>query len=609
MATLQLGSRDVRDAPPAEGGLLARIRTSRPVQAVLAAGALILVLLVAGVAALLVELRAREIEDARRSLLNLNALLAESTSRTLENVDLVLQSVIDEMRENEIASPAALARLKTVRGFHDALRSRVSGLPQLDALSVVDRNGHVVSYSRGFPTPEIDLSEREHFRRLRDRAEEEPLVSEPVQNLATGRWTIYLARRIVAPGGTFLGAVYAGIDLDYFERSWGRLLLNRSTSISLWRLDGMPLVRVPQIGEIGRRLDAPGLSGLTKSSPPAVFETESVFDRKPRIVSSHVVQNFPLVTVVARKRDEILKQTRQEIVVLLLGGALLAAAAMAVTAALMRQFWAYEAVAQAERERAVAVADLGELQDQLRQSQKLEVIGQLSSGIAHDFNNLLTVVIGNLDRLTRRFGREDPNLTRYVDGARSGAERAAALSRRLLAFSRRQPLEARRLDLNEVATGLTDLLQQALGKKAVLELALDQQPLFVVADRGGLESALLNLVVNARDAMADGGKVTIASHGAEADGARPGGICLSVSDTGSGMTPEVAKRAFEPFFTTKEAGIGTGLGLAQVADFVRQAEGTVAIDTALGHGCRITLCLPPAPEPGSSPPADTKRPA
>ena len=604
MATLQLGSGQNRDASiPAGNGPMARIRASRPVQVVLAVGTLVLVLLAAGVVALLLELRAREIQDARRGLLNLNALLAESTSRTLENVDLVLQSVLDEMKENDVASANALARMKGARTFQEALRSRASGLPQLEALSVVDRNGRLVSYSRGFPTPEIDLSDREHFQRMRDGPGEEPLVSEPVQNRATGAWTVYLARRIAAPNGTFLGVVYAGINLDYFERSWGRLSLGRGASISLWRLDGVLLVRFPNVGDVGRRFDAPGFRGLTKDTPPAVFETDSILDAKPKVVARHVVQNFPVATVLARRRSDILRQARQETIALLLAGTLLAAAALTVTAALIRQFWAYEAVARAERERAVAVADLGQLEDQLRQSQKLEVIGQLASGVAHDFNNLLTVVIGNLDRLTRRYGREDPDLARYVDGARSGAERAATLSRRLLAFSRRQPLEPSRLDLNEVVGSLTDLLQQALGKRAVLELALHEGLPSIVADRGGLESALLNLVVNARDAMADGGTVTIASHGTGPDAAERS-VCLTVSDTGTGMTPEVARRAFEPFFTTKEPGVGTGLGLAQVADFVRQSGGTVAIDGGLSQGCRVTLCLPAAPVRGPSDPEE-----
>ena len=614
MATLNLGSRPPAVASdPIRLGLLARIRASRPVQVVLAIGTLVLILLMAGTLAVLLELRAREIDDARRSLLNLNALLAESTGRTLENVDLVLQSVLDEMKDNDVNSAAAVGRLKTSKPFHEALKSRVSGLPQLEALSVVDKAGRLVSYSRGFPIPDIDLSDREHFKDMGGRSTLDTYVSAPVQNRATNAWSVYLAKRITAGDGNFLGVVYAGIDLDYFEGIFARLALSRGSSVSLWRLDGTLLVRHPAIGEIGRRFDTPAFRDAGRASPPIVYETDSSILGKPTLVVRNVVQGFPLATVFARTRADILAQSRREIVALLIAAALLATAIVALTAALVRQFWIYEEIARVERERAAAIAGLGELEDQLRQSQKLEVIGQLASGVAHDFNNLLTVVIGNLDRLSRRSANGSPDLARYIDGARAGAERAAGLSQRLLAFSRRQPLEATRLELSDVTGRLSDLLQQSLGKRAVLELKLAPDLPSVHVDRGGLESALLNLVVNARDAMPNGGTVTITTH--RPYGQEPSNlVCVTVADTGTGMAPEVAERAFEPFFTTKEAGVGTGLGLAQVAGFVRENDGSVSIDTAPGQGCRITLCLPTvdraqAPDDAAAPSPDLKGPA
>ena len=593
MATLQLGSRQDEAAPEtAETGFLARIRASKPIQAVLAVATLVVLLLIAGVSILTVELREREIEDTRRSLLNLNALLAEGTSRTLENVDLVVQSTLQELRDLDISSVAALSRLRSSRSLHDSLKGRVSGLPQLEAISIVDHTGRLVSYSRDFPIPDIDLSDREHFQRLREIRGDETSVSEPVENRATGTWTVYLAKRILDPDGRFLGVVYGGISLDYFQRSFARLTLGRGASVSLWRLDGQLLVRHPPIGKVGHRYDTPAFRNLGRDAAPVVYETTSSIIGKPTIVARHVVDGFPVLTVVARARVDVLAQVREQETVLLIAGALLAGAVIALTTALLRQFWAYEAVARAENERAAAVADLGELEDQLRQSQKLEVIGQLASGVAHDFNNLLTVVIGNLDRLSRRFGEGNPDLERYVAGARSGAERAAGLSQRLLAFSRRQPLAPMRLDLNDIVENLTDLLQQSLGKRAVLETNLGRELPSVHVDRGGLESALLNLVVNARDAMQEGGRVTISTHAVPDSDGGAGVVCIAVSDTGSGMTPEVVARAFEPFFTTKEPGVGTGLGLAQVAGFVRDNGGTASIDTSAGQGCRVTLCLP-----------------
>jgi signal transduction histidine kinase len=594
MTRLQPGLRRTPEMrAPAGGNLFARIRTSRPVRMVLAAGALALLLIACAVAALLVEIRSREIKNARSSLLNLNALLAESTGRTLESVDLVLRDVLEQIP----ASAGEIARLKAEQGFRDTLKTRVSGLPQLDALSIVDAQGRLVSFSREFPIPEIDLSDREHFQDLKRLAVPEPYVSAPVQNRSTGAWTVYVARRILGADGRFLGAVYGGIDLGFFSRSYERLTLGRGTSISLWRLDGTLLVRHPPMAEIGRRFDSPAFRDLDPGSPPIVYDTEvSIGGGAPRIVARQVVHGFPVATAIARTRASVLQQSRQQVLALVVGGLLLGAAVVVVTGALARQFSAYEALARAERERAVAIEDLGALEDQLRQSQKLEVIGQLASGIAHDFNNLLTIVIGNLDRLIRRSGGE-PELLRQAERARAGAERAAGLSRRLLAFSRRQPVEPRLLALNDVVRGLTDLLQQTLGRKAVLELSLAEDLPPVHADLSGLESALLNLVVNARDALAGGGSVTISTHRARPGSADPPGcVCVTVADPGDGMSPEVARRAFEPFFTTKEPGVGTGLGLVQVAGFARESGGTVAIDTAIGQGCRITLCLPPSPD-------------
>lgn len=597
MATLQLGSRSAAEASGAgTASLASRIRASRPVRVVLGVGVLVIVLIVIGMLALLLQLRAREVEDARRSLLNLNTLLAESTGRTLESVDLVLQSVLEELRAAKVETAAGLADLKDQRSFYESLKGRVAGLPHLDAISIVDTNGRLVTYSRGFPVKDIELTDREHFQRMQNRETEEPYVSAPIQNRATGAWTVYLARRILSQDGAMIGIAYGGMDLAAFERSYSRLSLGRGASVSLWRLDGTLLVRYPPSTVVGQRFEGPGFRGVERGSPPMVFETTSQIDGRRRIVARNVVESFPVATIMTHTRAGVLHQAREQTFVLALATVLLLASVLAVTIALVRQFWAYEAVAKAERARAVAVEGLGELEDQLRQSQKLEVIGQLTSGIAHDFNNTLTVVIGNLDRLIRKFGRDDPNLVRYVDGARSGADRAAALSRRLLAFSRRQPLEPVRLDVREVVLGLEDLLQQALGRRALLQFDLATGLPAVFVDRSGLESALLNLVVNARDAMAEGGTVTIATGRPHEGGTdRADSVRVTVSDTGSGMSPDVLRRAFEPFFTTKEAGVGTGLGLAQVADFVRQNGGSVAIETAIGQGCRVTFCLPPAP--------------
>ena len=242
-------------------------------------------------------------------------------------------------------------------------------------------------------------------------------------------------------------------------------------------------------------------------------------------------------------------------------------------------------------------------EEALRQSQKMEAVGQLTGGIAHDFNNLLTGIVGSLDLMQTRLsqGRTD-RIGRYIEAAMASANRAAALTHRLLAFARRQPLVPKPVDANQLILSLEDLLRRTIGEAVELEIA-PPEPLWpTLCDPNQLESALLNLAINARDAMPDGGKLAIATANtivsatdtsSSALQLQPGDyVCITVTDTGTGMSAEVAARAFDPFFTTKPIGQGTGLGLSMIYGFARQSNGHVALDTAPGHGTSIRLCLP-----------------
>jgi hypothetical protein len=240
-------------------------------------------------------------------------------------------------------------------------------------------------------------------------------------------------------------------------------------------------------------------------------------------------------------------------------------------------------------------------EEALRQSQKMEAVGQLTGGIAHDFNNLLTGIVGSLDLLQIRLnqGRTD-NVARYIDAAMISANRAAALTHRLLAFARRQPLIPKGVDVNQLIVSLEDLLRRTIGETIDLKIVAADDLWCTLCDPNQLESALLNLAINARDAMPEGGKLAISTANARLDGvtadtpALPPGdyICIAVTDTGTGMSAEVAARAFDPFFTTKPIGQGTGLGLSMIYGFARQSNGHATIDSRLGEGTSIRLYLP-----------------
>ncbi|WP_061937936.1 PAS domain-containing protein [Aureimonas sp. AU22] len=238
------------------------------------------------------------------------------------------------------------------------------------------------------------------------------------------------------------------------------------------------------------------------------------------------------------------------------------------------------------------------VEEALRQSQKMEAIGQLTGGIAHDFNNMLAGVIGSLDLMRRRIESGDVEaLERYRVNAMQAAQRAATLTARLLAFGRRQSLDLKALDLNAVVQGMEDLLRRTLGENIAIRTVLAPEPLVARTDVSQLENSLLNLAINARDAMPEGGRLTITARAATATeasaAARAGPFAvLEVADTGSGMSQETLAKAFEPFFTTKPIGQGTGLGLSQIYGFARQSGGHVAIESREGEGTTIRLLLP-----------------
>jgi len=248
-------------------------------------------------------------------------------------------------------------------------------------------------------------------------------------------------------------------------------------------------------------------------------------------------------------------------------------------------------------------------ENQVRQMQKMEAVGQLTGGIAHDFNNMLAVVIGNLNMIQRRLAKGAAQgidaagaakITSFVESAVEGASRAAALTGRLLAFSRQQPLQPEPIEPNRLVAGMSDLLGRTLGEPITVETVLGAGLWRTLADPTQLESALVNLAVNGRDAMPDGGRLTIETANAYLDsdyaaseGAKPGQyVMIAVTDTGCGMTREIIERALEPFFTTKPVGKGTGLGLSQVYGFVKQSGGHLKIYSEPGQGTTAKIYLP-----------------
>jgi signal transduction histidine kinase len=272
---------------------------------------------------------------------------------------------------------------------------------------------------------------------------------------------------------------------------------------------------------------------------------------------------------------------------------------------------------QANEQLRQQIAERRQAEAALQQAQKMEVIGQMTGGVAHDFNNLLTAVLGNLELAIRRGA--DEGIRRYLEGATHAAQRGAKLTSQLLAFSRTQRLQTEPIDLNSIVTRMGELLFRTIGGTVRIETILENNLWRATADPSQIESVILNLAVNARDAMPNGGRLTISTtnvpreeRNKPAELAAGDYVAVCVSDTGTGMTDEVLRKAFEPFFTTKAVGSGTGLGLSQVYGIAKQTGGGVSITTKVGEGTMVTVYLPrtsarPVLQPSESPGAPLQR--
>jgi signal transduction histidine kinase len=260
-----------------------------------------------------------------------------------------------------------------------------------------------------------------------------------------------------------------------------------------------------------------------------------------------------------------------------------------------------EALAEANLLLEVQMEERAKAEEQLRQAQKMQALGQLTGGIAHDFNNLLTVIQGSADMLCRD-SLPEPKRLRFAQAIVQASASAAALTSQLLAFARRQPLKPEPLDLNSLVQGTRDLIDRTLGERIEVKTMLTFSPCNVLADKNQLEAAILNIAANARDAMLDSGRLTIATR-VVLEGDKPM-VALEIADTGTGMDQDTLEHIFEPFFTTKKTGKGTGLGLSQVYGFAQQSGGEVFATSELGRGTTFTLLLPCSETPEASTCAD-----
>jgi signal transduction histidine kinase/ActR/RegA family two-component response regulator len=579
-----------------------RSRLSKPMRSLLLFGSLAALMICILAAGVLWILRQNDIEDAKRELRTIDLLLVEEAERAMESVDLILKSVQQHLAADGVTSLATLEATRTGLDTHELLRSKIAGVPQIEALSLIGADGRLLNLSRLFPIPAINLADRDYFAALRDASADMPLLTRPVVSRISGKETMFLARRISSPSGEFLGIVLGTIDLAYFERRYQAIRGGNGVVVTLWHRDGIALARFPPLHP-GEKIEAPALSHAPRADDALTFLADRADDGPPRIVAMMAAGEFPLTVTISKTLDEVLADWRRKAILTLLASGF-AITAIALGAWLLgRQFATYEALRIALDERSEAIAAREAAEAQLRQAQKLEAIGQLTGGIAHDFNNLLTAILGNLELLQRHNEAKDPRVQRWSTNAIEAAKRGAALTARLLAFSRRQPLEPQAANVAHRLDSLTDLLARTLGESIEVTTTIEPSLWYPFVDLSGLDNAILNIALNARDAMDGRGRLAIEAKNRVFDAsmarAYPGiaegeYVWISIADTGRGIPQDVIDRVFEPFFTTKPPGQGTGLGLSQVYGFVKQSGGHIALISEMGRGTIVNMYLPRA---------------
>jgi two-component system, NtrC family, sensor kinase len=502
----------------------------------------------------------------------------ETIDRSISEITEIIRGIPDEGIKSR--EPA----------LHQRLKQLTASLPQVKSTWIFDAKGRALANSLVSPPPDIDFSDRDYFKahvaadvgtHIGDALTPRP----PYQGAAF----FGVSRRRSSEDGHFTGVIQASVLPEYFENFYARIGHDSGSFFALGLTDGMVLARFPaadrelrldRSGPIGRKLAANPRAGLITVTSPA--------DGLERRLGYHRLAEYPIYVAAGLETSAIRARWLSTMSQHLIFGL--------PATALLFLFLAL-ALRRTQNLHAEAAKRL-EAEEALKHGQRLEALGQLTGGVAHDFNNLLTVIRASVDLLRR------PHLTeerrqRYIEAISETVNRAAKLTAQLLAFARRQTLKPELFDVGENVQTLSEIIRTLTGASIEIVTRVPGGPCLVNADAGQFETALINMAVNARDAMGGEGRLTIAVRRvAEIPGPAPhpkrrdGYVAVSVEDTGSGIPQDQLGRIFEPFFTTKEVGQGTGLGLSQVFGFTKQSGGEVTVDTLPGKGSTFTLYLP-----------------
>lgn len=546
-----------------------------------------------------------DVDQSLREAVWTSGIAREHASRVFDTQQLVIERVIDLLKDMDDETVRA-----SEASLHDKLQSILSDLSKHLSIVVTDKAGLLLLSSSLYPVERsLDLSDREYFRALA-KAPMARVVSEVQTSRLDGHIFFGLARSRLDGEHHFNGVVNIAISPMLFTSFYNTLVKQDERTdggrvLAMIRDDGKPLVRYPRPppAQLAVPASNPFFAAVEHSPDHGTYRAKSLVgvDGPMRLYAYDRVQGYPLYIVAGHSLDTIREVWLARMLRYLAGIVPATAALFAVTLVTIgRTRREKQALAQAQdeigrRERAEAA---------LHRAQRLEAVGQLTGGIAHDFNNLLTIIVGNVDMMVRR--AEDPDRVRRLGGnVLLAAKRVADVTDKLLAFSRRTVVRLEVVDLNDLIEEMRPLLIQAVSRSVEVAFDFAEVPCPVDIDPGQFEAAVINLVVNARDAMPDGGSLSISTRRKDLAPAEvtdgpdlaPGPyVMVTVRDSGSGMDAATLAKAFEPFFTTKDVGRGTGLGLSQVYGFSKQAGGHVRIESLPGAGTCVEILLPRSAE-------------
>jgi signal transduction histidine kinase len=563
--------------------------------------ALLILVLLATNATVILHLRKSELLDQERQMKNLSLTLAEQADRSFQSVDLVISRVGEQIAAAGVTDSGSLLQKMAGRDVHEFLLEKISGIPQLDAVTLINREGKLINFSRAWPIPEVNVSDRDYFQALKDDPKLNSYISAPVRNRGTGTWTIYLARRLNGPNGEFIGLILGAIEMRYFEDFYRAIALDEGSTIAVLRLDGVMLARFPHADVIGqaysdsRRLLHDSVSGTLRERSP--------IDGRMRIKAAHLVTNYP-VLVLATKTEEAALANWWGIARLMSLGALGCSISIAIAGFAFGRQWKQQAMLahtraelrrQADRTVAFEALETAKEAAEAADRTKSEFLATMS----HELRTPLNAVLGFSELMVREiFGPlGDHRYRDYAQDIHSSGSHLLSIVNEVLDLSK---LAAGKLELVEGWINVREIVHSACRlirpriDRAELSLTVKMPPddLLAYADKRLLKQMLLNLLSNACKFTPPGGGIECVVSTDDA------GMTFAVVDTGVGIAAEHLDRVVRPFVQVDSSisrrHEGTGLGLALVAAMAELHGGRLRLDSKVGTGTTAAVVLPPS---------------